>query len=618
MKVPKEEIDEARAYAEETCRIALRPSQRLLPTEWISRNFGRLPIDFERFPWLREPCDCLADYRVEEQLFFAPPQVGKSIIAEGGTCYCIAEDPGDMVLYTHTIPLANTWAEQRVIPSIKQCRACQPYLPTDPRLIRKNEILMGHMVIEVQPANETQTQSRTRRIVYCDERNLWDSGRYDNARRRASSPDFDGRRKIASFGNSGLWESEWEDQWRQSDQRVIHALCPGCGKPAPFKFSEKKCRRVPAAVPGFTIVWEENDLTRPQGVWNLDEAAKTIRLQCPHCQTKLADTPKVRVTLRRTMHYVAMNPRASIKLRAWAVSGVACYPWEDLMRQFISANQQLDLGDDKPMREFMLKGINEPWSEDVIFDTTTNPTGDYDMTGQAWAESTEAAMTVDVQELRPYFWYLIRDWATVGGKSRLRVCGYCNTWEDLRAIQQAHQLPDPYVHVDCRYNTHEVHSRCAQWGWIALMGDDADFFIHSKGLKNPVRRYFSERRLVDPVIGTDQQGDPYRRRCWEVTWCNSPTKDILARLYTARGAYFGVPRDAPQYYLNHMASERKQIVRTQGSKEVRRWMKLGKRPNHLWDCEAMQIVFALMKGPLRSMAPDLPAASESAPGDTGH
>jgi hypothetical protein len=84
-------------------------------------------------------------------------------------------------------------------------------------------------------------------------------------------------------------------------------------------------------------------------------------------------------------------------------------------------------------------------------------------------------------------------------------------------------------------------------------------------------------------------------------WADTPVKDILARLFSGRGAYYGIAKDVPQFYMSHMQSERKGIAKMQAGKEIRRWMKVGKRPNHLWDCEAMQIVFALIKGPLRQV-----------------
>lgn len=602
---------EGQRFAGGLWRFALTPRERLAVSTWISRNFRHgsslEDFDFERFPWLREPADSASDYRIEESLLLCSPQVGKSLLAEAKICYFIGEDPGDMVAYTWTIPLAKTWSEQRVMPSIKRCIGLKNILPSDPKAYRVLEILLGHMVVEVSPANETSTQSKSQRLVLCDERSLWDPGRYDNAKRRASSPNYDGRRKIMSFSNSGKYESDVEIQWRDSDQRVLFSDCPGCGTAATFKFSEKYCRRVPKTVPGFTIHWEENSITKPDGVWKIDEVVKTVRLRCPNCAGLFEDTPRIRAILRRTMRYQALNPLASIKNRAWAVSGVAVYPWADLVKQFLRAVQLLDLGDTADMAEFILKGLNEPWSEDVIFETNTNATGDYLLSDEPWKEATTAGMAIDVQALMPYFWWAIRDF-TDDGRSRLRACGSANTWEQLREIQKRENLPDRFVHVDCSFDTSTVHERCAMYGWLALRGRDEQSFLHTRDfhgrpLKQKVRRYFSEPHVTDPAIGTDEQGNPWRRRAIEIQWANTPVKDILARLYGGRGVYYGVAKDVPQFYLNHMQSERKQVVETRGSVEVRRWVRMGKRPNHLWDCEAMLIVFALMKGPLRLAAP---------------
>jgi hypothetical protein len=349
----------------------------------------------------------------------------------------------------------------------------------------------------------------------------------------------------------------------------------------------------------------------------VQEVEKTVRLVCPHCAARLEDTPRIRHQLRQAMHYIPQRPQAAGKTRFWAYSGVAVYPWADLVKQFLAANMQLELGDMVPMSEFVMKGLNEPWSEDVILDGATNSTGDYEMTAEIWVESQFGAMTIDVQEIMPYFWFLQRDW-TDRGPSRLRRCGYCNSWDELRALQRDGQIMDRFTHADCSYKPAEVYQKCAELGWIAFRGRDEDNFIHSRGLKTPVRRYFSEPRLVDPAIGTEAQGDRFRKRAVEIMWANTPVKDILARLYGGKGVYFGVPKDVPQYYLQHMTSERKQIARHQGSQEIRRWMKIGKRPNHLWDCEAMQVAFALIKGPLRTIDLGAPAAAaaEKPPADT--
>lgn len=611
MRRKSPEREEAEEFLWELWRAGMRPREKLRPSAWISRNFARVPIDFERFPWLVEPADTMADYRVEEQLLLGPTQIGKSLTTEGGICYFIVEDPGDLVAYTHTIPLAKQWAEERVIPSVRQCPAVRPLLPIDYRLIRQTGIIFGHMVLEISPANETQTQQKTRRIVFCDERSLWDSGLYYRATRRAASPAFAGRRKIISSSNAGDFESEVEVQWRLSDQRVLYSDCPACGKPATYKFSEKKCRRVPAKEPGFWIEFEDSERTRPLGVWDEDETLKTVRLVCPHCAARLEDTPKVRLALRRSMRYQPLNLKASVRVRAWAISGVAVYPWTDLVLAFIRATQSLELGDMESMRQFMLNGLNEPWSEDVIFDTTTNASGDYEFSKEPWAESEISVMTIDVQELAPYFWYVLRDWKR-DGKSRLRLCGFANSWGELRDIQKRERLVDNCVIVDVGHDPKgEVHERTADWAWICFRGSPIDTFLHTAGRKVPVRRYFSEMKSIDPAIGTDQQGG--RRRAREILWGDRPVKDILARLYTGKGVYFGVPRNVPQFYLNHMAAERKQVVKQTGTGPVRAWVRIGKRPNHCWDCEAMQIAWALMAGVLRIRGAD-EQKSEDDPG----
>lgn len=615
-KPNSQETQEAVEFASFLWCRALTPAERLTASNWIARHFkhgsSEEDFDFDRFPWLREPADSSTDYRIEESLLLCPPQVGKSLLAEATICFYIKEDPGDLTAYTHTIPEAKKWAEERVMPAIRRCQPLQALRPAERGKERTSEILFPHMVLEVAPANETSTQRRSRRLVVCDERWLWEPGRYDNAKRRTSSPNFDGRRKILSFSNSGKYESDTEGQWRASNQRYSHSYCPECGNAAPFKFSESKCRRVPATIKGFTLEWAENAVTRPSGVWDIEEVLKTVRLDCPHCHKKFEDTPRVRELLRRGFHYVTLNPKASAKSWGWAVSGVAVYPWADLVKQFLNAMMQLDLGDTSALEEFTLKGLNEPWSDDVIFDNTTNSTGDYEMNEEPWADSDFAAMTCDVQELAPYFWFVIRDWCN-DGRSRLRSCGFAYTWEELRALQMKHQISDRFVHIDGNYDTANVHQKCAEYNWIVLRGRDEDSFLHTKDLQVPVRRYFSEPKLIDPAIGTDQQGNPYRRRAIEIQWANTPVKDNLARLFGGKGVYYGVPRNVPQNYLNHMQSERKKVAETRGTVEIRRWVKIGKRPNHLWDCEAMQIVFALMKGPLRRQQQPPPPPNDTPP-----
>ena len=76
-------------------------------------------------------------------------------------------------------------------------------------------------------------------------------------------------------------------------------------------------------------------------------------------------------------------------------------------------------------------------------------------------------------------------------------------------------------------------------------------------------------------------------------WSNLNIKDMLARMRRnqdpEQGVTWEVPGDAGGDYLAQMDSEARQKIK---GKWI--WKKIGKRPNHLWDCECMQLVAALM------------------------
>ena len=78
---------------------------------------------------------------------------------------------------------------------------------------------------------------------------------------------------------------------------------------------------------------------------------------------------------------------------------------------------------------------------------------------------------------------------------------------------------------------------------------------------------------------------------------NEGTKDILAKHRGGHAASWEIPDDAGNDWHVQINSEIKKDTIAKLTKQVvRRWVKIGSRPNHLWDCEVMQIVAALIKG----------------------
>lgn len=188
-------------------------------------------------------------------------------------------------------------------------------------------------------------------------------------------------------------------------------------------------------------------------------------------------------------------------------------------------------------------------------------------------------LTVDVQ--MDHFYAVVRSWAC-DASSRLVYCAKLQTWEDVEILQNRFGVFPQLVFVDAGYSTFEVYRNCAKHNWTALMGDGRRDFPHRVNGKITQRFYSTARH---PLVSD--------RKCRMHYWSNLGIKDTLARLRSNRnpdeGSTWEVPSDVPEEYLKMLDSE--QRVKKGNSWE---WRQIGKRPNHYWDCEAMQVCAAYM------------------------
>jgi hypothetical protein len=200
-------------------------------------------------------------------------------------------------------------------------------------------------------------------------------------------------------------------------------------------------------------------------------------------------------------------------------------------------------------------------------------------------------LTADVQQ--GHFWVVIRAWK-VGGDSRLLWEGRLETWENIRYLQERYGIENRFVFIDCGYKPEEVAKQCfaaAKPGdtnrWNMLRGEDArDGYMKVVGEKK-FRRLFSDYTNAQTSAGLAYKF---------IRFSNLLAKDKLSALMAS--GTFGVPTDASKNYHAHMQSEQKREI----SPGVWRWVpvKTG-RPNHLWDCEDMQVVAACICKVLVSM-----------------
>jgi hypothetical protein len=165
------------------------------------------------------------------------------------------------------------------------------------------------------------------------------------------------------------------------------------------------------------------------------------------------------------------------------------------------------------------------------------------------------------------------------------------TWEMIESMALQYQVHPRAVVVDAGFDTALVYERCARNGWTASHGSGQDGFYHMDGGRR-VKKFVS--KIETAVAGSDNL------RAFYFFFSNEGIKDKLASLRQPGAApKWEVPRDVSEDYRKHMLSEMKKDIVNAKTKQVEaRWVKIGGRPNHLWDCECIALASAMLAGVL--------------------
>lgn len=596
---------------EHKIRSAFRQEERLTLSEFACKyvKIGpeKLPFDLEGFPWARAPLEDIGDYRHYVTGLIMAAQIGKGRCAEAAIPHFIKNDPGDITWYSDTDDKAAKYAEQRIMPTLKNCSPIKPLMPSNRHATRKKAIIFQHMVFEVLGANETNTQSDTRRIIFCDEVFKWEKGRLAAAISRTSAPHFKGRRKVVITSTGGDEDSDLEEFWRSATKFLASFTCPKCGERHPVAFSKDLSRRIPSQWKAFYLKWDTNETTKPQGEWNFSEVKKTVRYVCP-CGHEFSESTEILRHIAKTFDYMQVEePTVSgEKVCFWCPRMVAG-EWATLVEKFLKVNNERKMGFEENFKEFMIKDLAEFWVAGGSEAIEVNASGDYDLASPReafqWEKEAFRFMQVDCQALSPRYWYHVGAWSRDGESRRVDV-GFAETQEQIEAIALSHGLTGPKsinVAVDCGFESETQWAWCARNKWVALRGDDAISYAHhihvvknGKPMTKTVMKFYSPKIMRQCGMGKSEQGV---LKAAEFLWSNISIKNILSRLKAGTSLYYGIARNIPPYYLEHMDSEyRKTDYKENSNKTKYIWLRRGKRPNHLWDCSCMDLVQAFMAG----------------------
>lgn len=500
-------------------------------------------------------------------------------------------------------------AKKRFFPAIRSCAVVRALAPDEKERSRwtKKLIMFDTMNLLIRGANSIGgLRGDPVGILIADERADWKAGRIHKVRQRLTT-------KAApievSIGAAGLKQDELHVDWLEGSRTVIHFLCLHCQHSQPFRFGKKAGVIYPEDRALGGLVWEENEVTKPDGVWNFEEVKKSTRLQCEKCGHLYHNIEKV--SLLKTAHEVHGNPNALPENFSLLVTALLLpwnkRSWGDIAVEFLKAVEAMKMGDIEPMKTFVTETLGEPWelrNEKQAQGELLDRCADYSM-GELWPaikplpsetyaleEGTTLILTFDRQHM--HLVYVVRQWRR-NGQSRLVWAGISPSYDDLRAFQLERRIKSRCVWGDDGgMMAAEFRQTCLRFNWQVLKGEDFENFSVSAGDGKPAFRQGWRATEFDPGVGQSFQG---RHKMTAYLWSNPWFKDKLYNLFIpGKGPLWQLPRreELPAQYLKEvMANEWREKERSNGQIEGY-WHETG--PDHFSDCELSQLVVADIGG----------------------
>lgn len=564
--------------------------ERISPWKWCEENIKNIPYspipgNFKSVnsPWVRDVMEAMTNPDIRTVSIIAPVQSSKTLGAELCLCHIIANFPGPCLWLSQTDADAKDEAESRLHKLFEECPEVKKLFPSDRHKKKTQTVFFSNgMTLWVLGAHaKSNLQSRSIRWLIGDETWQWPSGHMQQAEARVTAFGWLGKCIFLSQGDEE--NDDTHRKFETTDQREWQFKCPKCGKFQAFKWGN--------------IEWDK-DYRDGNGQIDFEKVRSSVRLVCEYCKHEISDSDANRKMLNAEGKFVVQNPNAAKTKVGFHWNSLASMSWGELAEMYLRAKESSKRGDIEDLKNFYQKRLALAWGDlEEDFTLDIEPSG-YRM-GDDWEQ--EAAigaknaiippphenpnrirlrfLTVDVQ--MDHFFAVVRSWSATAS-SRLVFCGKLQTWEDIELLQEKYHIFPNLVFIDAGYSTFEVYRNCAKNKWTALMGDGRKDFPHKVNGKITQRFYSTARH---PLVSD--------KKCRMHYWSNLGVKDTLARLRSNQdpesGATWEIPSDVPEEYVKMLDSE--QRVKKGKSWE---WRQIGKRPNHYWDCEAMQVCAAYM------------------------
>jgi len=597
-------------------KMSIARLERLTVEEFAERNIvlpsayaapGAFKVGFSQY--LTGPWEALCDPEVREVTVLKATQTGGSLVADIFFAYLIRNCPAPTFLNMQTDDDAKNHTELRINELLNNCAPVFSLLPEGHKGKLKRvtqEIITQVMWAIMQGANLSNLQSKSVCISFNDEIVFWkpDSLLRDAYARQTA---FGWQRKTYNCSQGGMVGDEMDRRWKGGTMETYAWTCPKCEFVQPYKWSYNNNFKDKGG-----IKFEKSDLTCPDGKWDYEALAQTVRMQCRECEHDLEDTPKVRRMLADGSAYIRQNPSAPRSRRSFNWNALACeaIPWADIVWEWVNeVVPEYKQGNREPLQKFIQKKLAEADDEGVNwFDVQKIESSDYafDENGNVpqWDDEAFRFMAIDKQI--DHYWYVVRAFSKVG-TSRLVAYGRAESDKELELIRESFGVETQYTAIDSGHWASDVYMYCCIYGWRTLKGDNAQGFPHKDERGEKVWRPYSEPVNREPLFGfkgadmeTSKVQEFQRRRKYRYAklcrWSNPMIKDILFNLRAGMGIYWGVPANVGQVYIDQMNGEQRRIKIDNKGKRQWIWVKTGRAGDHLRDCECMILVQAALRG----------------------
>lgn len=504
------------------------------------------PFDVSRSRHFMGPLDALQDEHCREVNILKPLRSGGTLIADIWVPWTRENDPGPTMFLLQTDSIADDHFQKVLLPTMEGVPSIgrmMAGLDRHKKTSRKIEFSDGNH-LHVNGPSIANLQTNAFRYVIMDECWMWDLGRMGDAEGRAGDFLKLETSKILRISQGGPYERRTLDQcpWKRAYEHAEinewEVQCPHCSEYYEPLFAGQR-----ADGTYWGITWDEHK--HPNGDWDVDRAAATVRFECPHCAKPLLDGPRTKGEWNRAGRYKRTSEE-NRKRKSFHWEAVIDYPWDELVQLWLQACNAERRGDLGPKLQFYQKRRAMFRDEESLLRGGLKLMEAAYESGGEWLDEKARFMDIDRQE-GDLFWWQVRAWSAE--ESRRLGFGKAYGFPACEEIRKKFKVPPNRTTCDSGYmpkGDQGVYAACIRYGWVAVKGDQEWQFVHALGKGRAVLKSYAPLTHCDPESGTAQGG---RRRCPMIRFSKGQMNILTERL--VRSGAWKEPETDPDPAMAH-------------------------------------------------------------------